>query len=94
MIAQEDQDLAPWLYGIANGKPHQSGDFLRALVDAAFRADPLNYPVLRPSLVIISKRYPQYRDDHPENPVTGASIERCPHGFASKGNCSMCRGRQ
>jgi hypothetical protein len=62
MIAQMDRDLLPWLLGIANGKPHPPGDFLRCLADAALRADAVNYPALRPALLEIRDRFPNYFD--------------------------------
>lgn len=65
--AFDDRDLLPWLLGIANGKPHPSGDFLRSLADAALRADATNYPILRPALVAIREKYPEYCD--PEVPA-------------------------
>lgn len=62
MTATEDRELLPWLLGVANGKPTPAGDFLRTLVDAAFRADFLNYEVLRPALVEMAHRFPKYND--------------------------------
>ena len=60
MIAQEDTALLDWLLGIARGRPNASGDFLRSLADAALRADTENYPILRPALLELQKKYPQY----------------------------------
>jgi hypothetical protein len=62
MIAQLDGDLLPWLLGIAHGKPHRPGDFLRSLAEAALRADSVNYPSLRPALLEIRNRFPEYSD--------------------------------
>jgi len=63
MIVQTDPALISWVLGIANGKPTRSGDFLRALADAALRADALNYEILRPALLQLKEKYPQYLDD-------------------------------
>ena len=54
----DDPELTDWLLTIVNGD--QAGDFLKALATAALRADHENYPLLRPSLLEISKRYPKY----------------------------------
>lgn len=60
LMAQEDAELLSWLLGIANNKPHRAGDFLHALADAALRADCENYPLMRPFLLEMKKKYPQY----------------------------------
>jgi hypothetical protein len=62
MIAHEDTQLLDWLLGIANQKPVESGDFLKSLADAALRADWENYAALRPALLYIRDKYPQYND--------------------------------
>lgn len=63
MIVQTDPALISWVLGISNGKPTRSGDFLRALADAALRADALNYAILRPALLELKEKYPQYVDN-------------------------------
>lgn len=60
MIAQEDEELLNWLLGIMHERPNRSGGFLRSLADTAMRADAQNYPILRPALLEIQKKYPQY----------------------------------
>lgn len=62
MTAHEDRILLPWLLGIANNKPTEAGGFLKALADAALRADGSNYLVLRPALITIKAKYPKYDD--------------------------------
>jgi hypothetical protein len=62
MVAHTDRELLPWLLGIANGKPTRSGDFLRCLAEAALRADVANYPIVRPALLQIREKYPDYCD--------------------------------
>lgn len=62
MFAQMDAELLPWLLGIVNGIPTRLGGFLRALADAALRADAKNYAILRPALLQIRDKYPDYRD--------------------------------
>lgn len=61
-IAQNDPQLIEWLLGIVNGKPTRSGDFLRSVAEAALRADHQNYLLLRPALLEMQKKYPEYLD--------------------------------
>lgn len=60
MIAQQDNKLLDWLLGIVRKRPNRSGSFLQSLADTAMRADAQNYPILRPALLEIQKKYPQY----------------------------------
>ena len=62
MDARSDVDLTPWLFGIVNGVPHGAGSFLQSLADAMVRADPQNYAVLRPAVMVIKAKYPNYHD--------------------------------
>ena len=57
MIAQEDDPvLLEWL---ANAKL-RGGHFISSLSSAALHADQENYPVLRPVLLTMRKKYPKY----------------------------------
>jgi hypothetical protein len=57
MIAQEDDSaMFDWL---VNAK-RQGGSFISALADAALHADSENYPILRPALLVMRKKYPNY----------------------------------
>lgn len=60
MIAHTDPVVLPWLLGIVHHQPYKPGDFLISLADAALRADHENYPILRPALVHLKEKYPQY----------------------------------
>jgi hypothetical protein len=60
MIAQEDTELLNWLLGIYNHIPTQPSAFLEAVGDAALRADWENYEILRPALLELKKKYPDY----------------------------------
>jgi hypothetical protein len=60
MILQNDNELMGWIYGILHHEPNRSGDFLRHLAEAAVRADVESYSALRPALLIISNRFPEY----------------------------------
>lgn len=64
MTLESDPDVAPWVYGILHGEPTSAGGFLQALAEAANRADPDNYPALRPALLQIMARYPKYHCRH------------------------------
>lgn len=63
MIAQQDPELLPWLLGIVNSKPEPAGGFLQALAGAALRADHQNYADMRPGLLSIRDRFPEYHDE-------------------------------
>jgi HK97 family phage major capsid protein len=67
---QNDPELIEWLLGIVNGKPTPSGDFLRSIAEAALRADAENYPLLRPALLQLHKKFPGYRDTDKSFPPT------------------------
>lgn len=56
-IGHHDSELTDWLLNVVNSN---AGDFLRDLAKAALRADHENYPLLRPALLEIKKRYPKY----------------------------------
>lgn len=65
MNAHTDNELNKWLLTVCcNGDPERSvapaGDFLKSLANAAFRADPLNYAILRPALLAMKVKYPEY----------------------------------
>ena len=64
MVLEMDNELAPWVYGILHGEPTPSGGFLFALAEAANRADPENYPAMRPALLHMMRKYPKYRCQH------------------------------
>jgi hypothetical protein len=60
MIANNDPELASWLLGIIYEQPTKAGSFLRSLATAAFAADWENYQILRPALLTIRTKYPDY----------------------------------
>lgn len=59
--AQEDSELFDWLTGVCH-PTMGAGDFLRHLAEASLRADWENYPILRPALLKIAAKYPEYRE--------------------------------
>jgi hypothetical protein len=57
MIAQEDDpELLEWISNAHN----RGGGFIASLAIAALRADSENYPILRPVLLAMRKKYPAY----------------------------------
>ena len=64
MIAQEDDKLFTWLLNASgHGTMDAAGDFLKNLAEAGLRADPANYPILRPALEKMAAKYPKYGGD-------------------------------
>lgn len=59
MIIQDNPAVLDWANGVSN-PTSGAGDFLKAVADAARRADHENFPVLYPSLVYFVAKYPQY----------------------------------
>jgi hypothetical protein len=57
MIAQEDD---PAMFAWLCNARQRAGHFVSALADAALLADWENYPLLRPVLVTMREKYPQY----------------------------------
>lgn len=74
MIAPQDTELLSWLLGVANNKPHRAGGFLRSVADAALRADWENYPLMRPFLLEMKKKYPQYLFTEADSLAAGESF--------------------
>lgn len=62
MILQDDEpELLEWAANAAAW----AGDFLKNFAAAAMRADHENYPLLRPVLLTLRKKYPKYDADGP-----------------------------
>ena len=57
MIWQTDPEMLDWLLNL---EPMHAGDFLQSVALGAMRADPLNYAILRPALLELTAKYPQY----------------------------------
>jgi hypothetical protein len=57
MIAQDDDlQVFEWLVNAAAG----GGGFVSSFAIAALRADDENYPIIRPALIVLRKKYPVY----------------------------------
>lgn len=59
MIAQQDQEMIDWLINAVDPR-YRAGGFIRAIADAALRADWENYDILRPALMQLKDKYPEY----------------------------------
>jgi hypothetical protein len=57
LILQTDPELAEW---VLNLDRLHAGGFLSAIGIAAQRADFQNYPLMRPLLISLKRKYPEY----------------------------------
>lgn len=62
-MAQDDPELFPWLEA-ASGRTDQpgGGGFVRTIAEAGLRADYENYALLRPVLLKLKDKYPEYAE--------------------------------
>lgn len=60
MELEFDMELCEWVYGILNGTPVPAGGFLKTVAHTATAADPFNYAILRPALLRLKAKYPNY----------------------------------
>lgn len=72
LILQDDAlDLRNWVFGAMHERS-DAGDFVRHFAEACARADWENYPLLRPALLEIARKYPNYSSfdaiDNPPEP--------------------------
>ncbi len=67
MNANNDPELTDWLFGILHHRPTRPGSFLERLALAASTADYENYALLRPVLLKLKNKYPEYRYDQSKN---------------------------
>lgn len=54
---ETDFELVDWIYGVLNTG---AGDFVRNVAEAASRADAFNYPIVRPVVLFMRVKYPEY----------------------------------
>ena len=60
-MAQEDPELFDWLATAAGQRQRPSaGGFVRTIAEAGLRADSDNYRLLRPALLALKAKYPEY----------------------------------
>lgn len=67
MLANDDSDLTNWIYCAMD----QGGGFVSSIARAAVSADVDNYRILRPALLALKKKYPDY--DRPTSPTGRAA---------------------
>lgn len=61
-VLQEDlEEIRRWIHGINSGEPKPAGDFLLTFASAVCRADATNYPLLRPAILALKSKFPDYR---------------------------------
>ncbi len=70
MILEKDFELIPWVYGVLE---QGAGGFLTSMAEAATRADQDNYPILRPVLLQLKAKYPDYHSTHSVEQADGIS---------------------
>jgi hypothetical protein len=75
MTSEADPQLAPWIMGLIEDRPIRPGSFLKSLAECACRADPENYKLLRPALLKLRAKYPQYHFA-PEGDLMNGNHER------------------
>lgn len=66
LTAKRDPILCQWISGVVKNKPVESGSFLKAVANAALRADWENYPILWPALLDLKTKYPKFHDPEAE----------------------------
>jgi len=59
IIATNDSLMYEWIKNASN-PANNAGSFVRAIAEAALRADHENYALLRPVLLELRRKYPQY----------------------------------
>lgn len=61
MIGNDDPELSTWLMTAAGHTARPSGGgFVRTIAEAGLKADRDNYRILRPALLQLKAKYPQY----------------------------------
>lgn len=60
-LAQDEEEIRRWIHGINQHEPCRPGDFLLAFAAAICRADDSNYTLMRPTLIALKAKFPQYR---------------------------------
>jgi hypothetical protein len=65
LIATNDDELLDWLLNAANPSRH-AGHFVRSIAEAGLRADVLNYRIIRPALLELKAKYPNYAQPESE----------------------------
>ncbi|SRR6266571_31601 len=60
-LREDDEEIRRWISGINQAEPSHPGGFLEAFAATVCRADPTNYPLLRPAVLALKTKFPKYR---------------------------------
>lgn len=82
LILQNDPGILAWVMQLQ--KMH-AGGFLTSIGEAAQRADAENYPLIRPLLLILKEKYPDY--DRSKNEI-GRGAQPSPESICECGHAS------
>ncbi len=59
LYATNDPEMSTWILNAVNPR-WNAGSFVRAIAEAAIAADNENYALLRPGLLELRRKYPEY----------------------------------
>jgi len=60
-MPEKDRNVLIWAYGILYAEPYNAEDFLTAMAQAIISTDKENYAIILPSILLLMKRYPEYK---------------------------------
>jgi hypothetical protein len=60
-LADDEEEIRRWIKGINQSEPVHAGGFLHSFAQAICRADETNYPLLRPTLLALKAKFPDFR---------------------------------
>ena len=58
---EDEEEVRRWIYGVTHGEPSHPGGFLEAFCVTVRRANDANYILLRPAILALKAKFPQYR---------------------------------
>lgn len=59
-LEADTEEVRRWVHGVNQERPGDPG-FLQAFAAAVCRADGTQYPLLRPTLMVLKEKFPQYK---------------------------------
>jgi hypothetical protein len=60
-VEADTEEVRRWVHGINQEHPDGVPGFLQSFAAAVCRADGTQYPLLRPALMVLKQKYPEYR---------------------------------